>query len=136
MKERDLIRDLEKNIYCRLRASRLHGIGVFAVRNIPKGTDPFFEFHETRWVPIASKKILQNKKIPSEVKKIVKQFYFREKGIFYLPSRGLNEICISFFLNRSDAPNMRWEKRSESLVALRAIKKGEELTVDYRAYAE
>ena len=39
-----ILEHLKNNIYCRLKPSKIHGVGVFAIRNIPKNTNPFKEF--------------------------------------------------------------------------------------------
>ena len=36
-----LLRNLFEQTYCRLRPSPIHGVGVFAIRAIPTGVDPF-----------------------------------------------------------------------------------------------
>ena len=40
LKEKLILKRLEK-VYCRLAPSPIHGIGVFAIKDIPKGTNPF-----------------------------------------------------------------------------------------------
>jgi hypothetical protein len=35
-----LLKHLQQEVYCRLGISPLHGIGVFALRAIPKGVNP------------------------------------------------------------------------------------------------
>ncbi|NCV55043.1 MAG: hypothetical protein EBW54_02355, partial [Betaproteobacteria bacterium] len=46
-----LLEGLRKELYCELRPSTRHGIGVFAIRSIPKGIDPLvsrLKFRELR----------------------------------------------------------------------------------------
>ena len=38
-----------KNTYCRLKASKIQGVGIFAVREIPKGKNPFFGLRKQKW---------------------------------------------------------------------------------------
>ena len=35
-----MLKHLRENVYCRLAPSTVHGVGVFAVRDIPAGVDP------------------------------------------------------------------------------------------------
>ena len=35
---------LDTTTYCRIGVSKVHGIGVRAIRDIPKGIDPFISF--------------------------------------------------------------------------------------------
>ena len=136
MTETDLIRDLEKNIYCRLKPSPVHGIGVFAIRDIPKGTDPFGGLYNTRWKKIPLRRIMADKKISPEVKGFARAFYAVEKGTVFFPNHSLNAIDISFFLNHSDAPNVGALAGGADFVALRDIKKWEELFSDHRTYSD
>jgi hypothetical protein len=41
MKRPEFLRRVLANCYCRLAPSPIHGIGVFAIRNIPRGRNPF-----------------------------------------------------------------------------------------------
>ena len=41
MKRPEFLRRVLANCYCRLAPSAIHGIGVFAIRNIPRGRNPF-----------------------------------------------------------------------------------------------
>jgi len=40
LKEKLILKRLEQ-VYCRLAPSPIHGIGIFAIKDIPKGTNPF-----------------------------------------------------------------------------------------------
>ena len=131
---RKIIKDLEENIYCRLRPLKIEGVGVFAVRDIPEGTNIFKLTRKTKFIAVNPKLVFENQKINKEIKKMVKDFYVITKKKLYLPNFSLNEIDISFFLNRSDNPNVI-DKDGEEFFALRDIKKGEELTVDYGNYS-
>ena len=48
----------------------------------------------------------------------------------HIPRIGLNAANLSVYLNHSKTPNVKFKKNGE-LVSLRAIKKGEELLMDY-----
>src|SRR4030042_1264762 len=123
---RRFIKDLEENIYCRLRPSKIAGVGVFALRNIPKGANVFKRMKKIKFMAVNPKLVFANQKIDKEVKRMVKDFYVIMKNKLYLPNFSLNEINISFFLNRSKNPNVT-EKDGEDFFASRNIKKGEEL---------
>jgi hypothetical protein len=41
MKRTELLRHVLADCYCRLQPSLIHGIGVYAIRDIPKGKNPF-----------------------------------------------------------------------------------------------
>jgi len=121
---------LEKT-YCRLQVSQIHGIGVFAIRDIPKGESVFYGSPKQEWL-LFSKKELDN--LDQEVKKMIDDFFAsNKKGNIFMPKNGLNSIDISFFLNYSDKPNCQ-STNNDIFIATRKIKKGEELTADYADY--
>ena len=132
----DLIKDLEENIYCRLRPSSVSGVGIFAIRDIPKGVNPLKNFLKCRYIEVDPKLIFENGKIDPAVKELVNDMYVVAEGKLNLWEGGLNALDIGFFINSSENPNMAAEPGAESFVATRDIKKGEELFVDYGTYAE
>lgn len=135
----DIIKDLEKNIYCRIAPSLIHGVGVVAIRNIPEGIDPFFgsnTMDDENMVKIPAKDIFSNPKISQEAKDMVKAFYSFDGDIVWFPNCSLNAIDISFFLNHSENPNTRYDDAKGGFLTLRKIEKGEELTSNYRTYSD
>jgi SET domain-containing protein len=134
-----LIKDLEENIYCRLRPSKVSGVGVFAIRDIPKGTDPFKNFLKHDFIEVDPKTIFENDKIDPAVKELVNDMYVIGEGVLHLWGAGLNALDMSFFINHTEEAgmmNMEAKEGAEGFVAARDIKKGEELLVDYGTYAE
>jgi len=136
MTKKELIEDLEKNIYCRLQPSPAHGIGVFAIRDIPKGVNPFLGSRAPKWRNFKCEDIMSNPCISFEVKEYMRAVYPIRKGILRLPLHSLNAVDISYFLNHSDIPNMGSIDESDDFIALRDIQKGEELFADYRMYSD
>lgn len=130
-----IIKDLEKNIYCRLKPSSINGIGVFAIRDIPQKTELFKTIRKTRFIYVDPRVVFENLKIHPIVKEMVKDFCAIKNGKLYLPNFSLNEIDISFFVNHSKNPNTL-AKEGERFFALRDIKRGEEITVDYEQYCD
>jgi hypothetical protein len=133
----DLIKDLEENVYCRLRPSGVAGVGVFAIRDIPKGIDPFNNFFKHDFIQIDPKRIFENGKIDPAVKELIDDMYVVADGELNLFNGGMNGINLSFFVNYSaDKPNMEAINDGANFIAARDIKKGEELFVNYETYAE
>ncbi len=127
-----------KNTYCRLKLSRIEGIGIIAIRNIPKNINPFFGVQNQKWIKL---NIAELKKLDKEIIKMVDSFFTIEKdGTVYVPECGLNGMDISFFLNNSNKPNLRvvggGEKEALEFKTSKKIKKGEELTVSYALFDE
>jgi hypothetical protein len=133
---KDLVKDLEENIYCRLKLSSIHGVGIFAIRDIPKHTDPFKSFLSYQFVPVNADVIFKNKKIDPVVKKLVSDMYAVVDGKIYLYRGGFNAIGIGFFLNHSKKPNLMVSEDGEQFLTARKIKKGEELLSDHQTYSD
>jgi SET domain-containing protein len=133
MNKRQLLASLN-DVYTRL-GNGSHGIGVFAVRAIPKGTDPFKRCDPAGSVIRISKEELAAARAPREVKRMLKDFCALDKGAYHVPDYGIDAIDKSYYLNHSSRPNMT-TKDGDTFVALRNIKKGEELTVNYDLYNE
>ncbi len=131
--KKQLIEKLKKT-YCRIYPSKIAGVGVVAVRDIPKGIDPFDGIRKQRWIELDVKDL---KDLEPGVMKMVEDFFVVEKnGKVLVAEDGLNGMDISFFINNSDRPNVYTPDGGFTFVTLRAIKKGEELTVSYATYAE
>ncbi len=69
---------------------------------------------------------------------MIDDFYaVEEDKTVLIPEYGLNGMNISFFLNNSrppNKPNVKTIDGGATFVALRKIKKGEELTIAYGTY--
>jgi len=136
MTQKEFLDDLRRNIYCRLQPSRVHGIGIFAIRDIPKGTDPFPGCRVARWRAVSLKKLLADSAIPEDVKKFALAIYPVRGKTLYVPDHSLNAIDVSYFLNHSGRPNVAARADGNRFAALRDIKKDEELFSDYRTYTD
>ena len=70
------------------------------------------------------------KVLPPGVRKQIEMFcYYDESGVM-ISSMGMNTMDFAIYLNHSKQPNLRMNKDG-SFVALRRIKIGDELTMDY-----
>ena len=125
-----------KNTYCRIKTSNVDkgGVGIFAIRDIPKNTDPFYGAPNQVWREF---KISELKRIDKEVMKMIDDFFVIEKDkTVYVPDGGLNAMNISYFLNNSQKPNVKTIDNGKNFITIRRIKKGEELTSSYKTYDE
>lgn len=125
---------LIKTCYCRLQPSPIHGVGVFAIRDIPKGIDPMQEARTVEFDQCPVSEIMDDDSISPEIKLLVKDMCPENDGVFDVPPFSLNEIGLSFYLNHSKDANM--EENDGYFFSKREIKSGEELTVDYGTYGE
>ena len=136
MNKQQLLEHLTQDVYCRLGVSKIQGIGVIAIRDIPKGTDPFVKAFRTHVrgnsIGFSSGELAH---LSSAIKKMISDFFAQEEGKIYIPSCGLNRMDISFFLNHSDTPNVLEDTENGGFFAARNIAIGEELTIDYVTYA-
>jgi len=123
-----------KNTYCRIKKSRTEGVGVFAIKDISKGINPFLGVKKQRWHKF---QISELKMLGKEILSLIDSFFVIHKnGTVYISDSCLNGMDISYFLNDSRNPNIRTIDDGENFITLKKIKKGEELTVSYATYDE
>lgn len=124
-----LVQHLQEEVYCHLGVSKIAGIGVFALRQIPKGVDPL-----RTWLP--SKEISINldelNKLPTPIRKQIHMFCYvdNKKKKVDIPVYGMNAMNMAVYLNHSIKPSLKFTKVG-GLVSLKKINAGEELTIDY-----
>ena len=135
-----LLDNTEHHVFCRIGVSRVikDQVGVLAIRDIPKGTDPFRTVtphnHDIVWVPVDSLQKLKNR----EAVNLVNDFYTGDKDsqMYPMNRNGINALDISFYMNHSDKPNVvRNDKSNTDYISFRTIeniKKGEELLYCYQ----
>ncbi len=117
-------------VFTRLAPSKIHGVGVFAIKNIKKGTYIFYgDDEDLVWI----KKSRLNH-LPKEIKKLYKDFCVK-KGSSYGCPKNFNQLTVAWYLNYSQEPNVAADKNL-LFFAIRDIKKGEELTTDYSTYSD
>lgn len=114
--------ELNDTVKLTIKPSGIHGVGVFAIRDIKEGENLY-----THGSP--EKKMYKPKDLKGlnpEVKALILQrWLLAEKGGTFLNPH--DDVWLNSFLNHSDTPNL--EKRTD--LALKDIKKGEEITINY-----
>lgn len=118
--------------------SKINGVGVFAIRDIPKGKDPFIGVKNVKDRRFNIKEL---EKLDKEVLKMIEDFFVVESdGSVDITENAFNEMGISFFMNHFKKPNLKiYESKENNFYCFRAtrrIKKGEELTIAYHDYDE
>ncbi|MEI7904871.1 MAG: SET domain-containing protein [Candidatus Firestonebacteria bacterium] len=122
-----------KDVFCRVGVSKVHGVGVFAIIDIPKGTNPF-KHSADRYRKYKTKDILKDLK--PGIRKLYDDFCVIEGEDIWVPVN-FNRMGVSWHLNHSKSPNVRSaDKTGTHFYTLRAIKAGEELCSDYNTYCE
>lgn len=128
-----IIRSLE-HTYCRIKRSKIQGIGVHAIIDIPAGTSIFYAVNERKWHTFSMDELSH---LPDAVKKMIEDFYVVDtNGFVSIPEGGLNQMDISFYLNHSKTPNLYTPDEGKTFITLRDVLAGEELSVDYATYDE
>jgi uncharacterized protein len=116
---------MKLNKYCELKKSKIHGKGVFAITNIPKGKDI---------VQYTGK--LVSKKEGTKIAE--KQLKSNLLYVFSLNKKydidGMENGSGAQYINHSCKPNcesINYDDKEIWIQSIRKIKKGEELTYDY-----
>ena len=116
-------------VYTRLAPSKIHkgGVGVFAIRKIKKNTEVFVgDSDEMVWV--------EHRHVPKKPLPVRELYDFAViKDARYGCPPTFNRLTMSWYINHSNRPNTRCTSEYD-FIALRDIKRGEELTVDYSTY--
>jgi SET domain-containing protein len=119
-----------EGVYTRLKPSKIHGVGVFAIRDIPKGRYVFTDDDE----PIVWIEKQSIESLPEELKQFYKDFAIIKGGKYGCP-KSFDALTTAWYLNHSDIPNVAVDKEYR-FYALRDIKAGEELTTNYHTYSD
>ena len=123
-------------VYTRLKPSKIHGVGVFAIRDIPEGTNLFCDEAEQNLDDGSDNKIdcVEVKKLDSEIKQLYNDFCVIENNKYGCPGN-FDLLTVGWYINYSKKPNVK-QNGSGSFKTLRIIKKGEELTVNYQTFSQ
>lgn len=126
----ELLAELSQHTYIMLKPSLVAGIGVFALRDIPKGCRDMFSKPDKNdtWITLSKKEV---ETLPHHAQILVENYCLFDEENYFVPDYGFKKIDISLFLNHSDEPNVTSINEGEYFEALRDIKTGEELFVDY-----
>lgn len=128
MNKSEVLEYISNTTYCRLKASKIHGVGVFAIKKIPKNVNPFPSAPDYECVTVSKEEL---RKLDPELKKLIFDLLVFDSDTVELPVKGLNNLDISFYLNHSKKPNLKYADDRESFISIRDIEAGEELTADY-----
>ncbi len=117
-------------VCARIGPSRIHGVGVLAIRDIPRGTLVFAgESERVVWLSRAAVR-----KMPRAIRALYEDFGMVWRDKIGVPPT-LNMLSVGWYVNHSDAPNVEAGDDAR-FRALRRISAGEELTADYRTFVD
>ena len=128
MTKEDLLNELSNNTWVMIKPSGTHGIGVFAVRDIPAGCKELFSKEMGEWTTVQRNEI---DTLPQHAKDIVENYCLYDEENYFIPAQGFKVMDLSLFLNHADEPNIISVNDGEYFETIKEIKNGEELFVDY-----
>ena len=123
-----LLQQLRSHTYVMIKPSPLHGIGVVAIRTIPKGTKNIFSEGMGEWIQVSKQEV---ETLPQSSKDLIENHCLFDEDHYFIPEYGFKLVDLVIYLNHSEIPNVRSLNEGEQFEALRDILEGEELLVDY-----
>jgi SET domain-containing protein len=133
MTKEALLQELSAEFYIALQPSGIHGIGVFAIADIPAGYKNLFSANTGGWIEISFAEAAQ---LPPHAKEFIETYYLYDQEKYFLPDHGCKIMDLANYLNHSNTPNIVSVNDGEYFETLREIKKGEELLVNYGSIVE
>ena len=133
MNKEALLKQLAESTYVMIKASPVHGIGVFAIRDIPKGTKDIFSQGVGEWIEVSKEEV---EALPKHSRDLVENHCLFDDKSYFIPDYGFKLVDLVIYLNHSDAPNVVSINDGERFETIRDIACGEELFVDYGTIVE
>ena len=133
MNKEALLKELANSIYVMIKPSPLHGIGVFAIRDIPKGTKNIFSKGVGDWIKVSKEEV---DALPQHSKDLIENHCLFDEDFYFIPDYGFKLVDLVIYLNHSETPNVISLNEGEEFEAIRDIVSGEELLVDYGTIVE
>ena len=133
MTKEELLQELSQEIFAMLKPSPVHGIGVFAVRDIPKGCRNIFSQNTGEWVKLPIRDV---DRLPEHSRNLVETYCLYDEENYFVPDYGFKIMDIVNYLNHSATPNIKSVNHGEYFEALDDIPAGSELLVNYEMIVE
>ena len=133
MNKEALLKELAASTYVMIKPSPLHGIGVFAIRDIPKGTSNIFSKGVGDWIKVSKEEL---DALPQHSKDLIENHCLFDEDFYFIPDYGFKLVDLVIYLNHSETPNVISLNDGEEFEAIRDIAIGEELLVDYGTIVE
>ena len=130
MSKEELLNELAANTWVMIKPSPIEGIGVFALRDIPKRCRSMFSKanEQEQWIPITKTEV---ETLPAHAKALIENYCLYDEAHYFVPDYGFKKMDLVNFLNHSDTPNVISINDGEFFEATRDIKQAEELLIDY-----
>ena len=121
-----IVEMLNRDVYCTLAPSGIHGLGVFAIRDIPKGYPLFRGQYDNEICKVIEEDFME---ILEPIRNIILDRNLQENTVIWFTHPN-NDARLQSFMNHAKEPN------SNGHVALVDIKCGEEVTENYKLIAK
>lgn len=122
-----LIAEAHNDIYCKLAPSPIHGVGVFALKDIPINTVIFRVNLKT--ITVDSKFL---NRIHINVANYYNSMLLSNLSTIEIPETGMSVIPTSYYLNHSEESNAKIDIENNLIVAKKNIYADEEVTINYK----
>ena len=132
MTKEELLKELSQETYAALQPSAVHGIGVFAICDIPKGCRTIFSKAIGEWIKISISDI---DNLPEHSRSLVETYCLYDEDHYYVPDYGFKVMDLVNYLNHSSSPNIISVNDGEEFEAITDIPSGTELLLDYKEIA-
>jgi len=133
MTKASLLKELQAEFFIALQPSPVHGIGVFALRDIPKGFRHIFSSEPVEWIRLS---FVEAEALPEHTRNFIETYYLYDEDQYFIPAHGCKIMDMASYLNHSATPNIASVMDGAFFEAMRDIKQGEELLVDYGEIVE
>lgn len=128
MTKEELLKELSQKTYVALKPSPVHGIGVFAIADIPRGCREMFSRNIGNWIKVP---IADVEQLPGHSRNLVETYCLFDEDHYYVPDYGFKVMDLVNYLNHSASPNIISVSDGEYFEALVDIPAGTELLVNY-----
>ena len=117
-------------VYTRIGPSRIHGVGVIAIVDIPAGVRLFAGEDER----VVWRRRRDVARLPPALRALHEDFGLVDGAWIGVPCN-LNRLSVGWYVNHSDTPNAVAGDDGR-FRSLHRIRRGEEVTADYRTFAD
>ena len=125
---KELLQQLQTETYVMIKASPVHGIGVFAITDIPKGCRNIFSKGMGEWIKVPIREV---EALPEHTKSLIETYCLFDEENYFVPEYGFKMIDPVIYLNHSSSPNIISINDGEEFEAVVDIPAGQELLVNY-----
>ena len=133
MTKEELLKELTRETYVAIKPSPVHGIGVFAIADIPKGCRNMFSKSLGTWIKLSYDEVA---KLPSHSQNLVETYCLYDESDYYVPDHGFKIMDLVFYLNHSSNSNIVSINHGEYFEAKVDIPAGTELLINYGEIVE